>query len=627
MKRKTITKLLTTLLIIVLVFSLGACRKTTDLDTDDIDVHEKPDVSDAETRPESGSSNSSNADYTEEQQAFADFIDRELLKTLQDSYYYTHLYYIDPAAKGIDVDAQDKNFGVVDTEETYKENREEAKRILDELSKFDRSKLTRVQQDEYDCLKWETEMSLQLNDEKFEFYDQYFAAPNSINMNLKSIFTTFQIRNEQDAENVVKLLDCLPEFIDQCLAYSKKQQEKQLLTASFDEVIEDCQEVLDTGTDAFVLKTMKEKVDELTDISEDRKTELKKQIEVSFEKSFLPSYSMMIEGMKDLKKGFNNENGCAYLPNGKEYFKILLNYNLGTTDLDPEELTTIMEEKNQKYIAEISPILRKNPALLAQYTEGKILSGYSDYPSILEDIKVKLLEDYPEVKNLNYNIDIADPEEKLDEQNTLAYFVIPPIDGDNRQEIRVSPHNEHPDSIDTYMTVVHEGFPGHMYQFAYIYSNFTSDYLKTMSTDGLCEGYAVYSQYRAMDYVDGLDISAGRLTSIDSKTGYLLHSILDIAVNYEGWTRDDMSKYFKEQGYSVTSEDVDSIFSVLRAYPGNYETYGYGFEMVNDLRISAEERLGDKFNAKEFNKAVLDAGNTTYEILCKHVDEYVASNL
>ena len=627
MKKRLLTNILTVLLIITLVFSLGACRKTSEDPSFD-NKEEAPGVSDAETRPDSAVSHTTdNPEYTEEQKAFADFLEKEFLETLQDYYTLSHMYYIDPAARGIDVANQNVTFGTVDNDETYQEEYENAQRLIDELAKFDRSKLTRIQQDEYDSLKWEVEMSLLLNDEKFRYYEQLFAAPNSIDINLASYLNIFQIRNEKDAEDAAKLLDSIPEFIDQCLVYSKTQQEKKLLMASFDEVIENCQEILDIGMNSFTLKSMQSKVDELEGVSEDRKTELKKNIELSFEKSYLPSISMVIEGMNDLKKGFNNEAGYAALPNGKEYFNAILNVNLGTTDMTGEKLKEIAQEKYDNYLESLQRLFIKDPTLSQAYYNGSIVSGYDDYNTILEDMKELMLKDYPEVKNLQYNLDLADPEEKLDEQRTAAYFVIPPLDGDHRQEIRVNPSNEDIGSIDTYMTVTHEGFPGHMYQFAYIYENCPSDYLKTMRTDGIGEGFAVYSQYNSLNYLDELEGSHMMITALDSKLAYILYSILDVGVNYDGWTREDMRGYFKENGYTLDDEGVKGIYDFLRSSPGVYETYGYGYEMVNDLRVNAENKLGTKFNSKDFNKAILDAGNTTYEILSRHVDEYVAKNL
>ena len=45
------------------------------------------------------------------------------------------------------------------------------------------------------------------------------------------------------------------------------------------------------------------------------------------------------------------------------------------------------------------------------------------------------------------------------------------------------------------MTVCHEGFPGHMYQYGYMYENVSSNLIKGLAQfNAYTEGYAVYAQ-------------------------------------------------------------------------------------------------------------------------------------
>ena len=45
-----------------------------------------------------------------------------------------------------------------------------------------------------------------------------------------------------------------------------------------------------------------------------------------------------------------------------------------------------------------------------------------------------------------------------------------------------------------------------MYQYAYMYENVESNYIKALSNiNAYTEGYAVYAQYEALSYLDGVD--------------------------------------------------------------------------------------------------------------------------
>ena len=69
-----------------------------------------------------------------------------------------------------------------------------------------------------------------------------------------------------------------------------------------------------------------------------------------------------------------------------------------------------------------------------------------------------MFQDFPEVKNLKYNIKDIN-EEIASDSGVAAYFNIPSIDGDSIKQLRVNPKSSDIKSLSTYSTVSHEGFP------------------------------------------------------------------------------------------------------------------------------------------------------------------------
>ena len=532
---------------------------------------------------------------------------------------------MDPEAAGLDWDNIDISFGLASDDQSYEEDRTYYKSLLTALEGFDRSTLTRAQQDEYDSLEWEIKSVINIADEKFDYYEQLFAPPNSLDANLVSWFSTWELRSEKDAEDVVTLINSIAAYVDSAIEYAKKQQEKKLFMTDYDAVIEGCDEVIELGMTSSVLSGLLEHVDNLDNVDAAKKETLKKNISEAFEKSYLPVFTTIKNAMNDMRGGYNNEGGLSAFPNGKEYFEARMNYVMGTMGVTADEANEFLSKRSDSYLTQFIALYTKHSEEVNMLYEGTQTSGYTNYREILEDIKIKMLTDHPEVKHLEYNIEDADPEEKLTEKNIAAYFLIPPVDGDHKQQMRVNPNNENAGSVDSYVTVTHEGFPGHMYQYAYMYDNIESDYIKTLGIDANVEGYAVYSQYGALDYLDNVPSAYCKAHALNEKIAYIEYSVVDIGINYYGWGFEETMDYFTEAGYSLTEEDGREVYDYLRFCPITYEPYGYGYELIALLREKAESELGSKFNAKDFNKALLDAGPTPYNVVTRYINEYISS--
>ena len=633
-------RIIALIVVLALVISLAACSKAkkpagndekteTEAETEDEDSSQESDADALAFFSDYKDMEEDNPD-SEMQKAFAEFVDYQYKTAMETSYTNIHIYYKDPVKAGFNMDNVDIVISEVPTPENNKEDREYYSELRKTFDTFERSKLTKEQQDEYDCLVWELAIIEKLLDEKFDYYTQLFAPPNSLEANLISFLSAYELRSEREVQEVVELINSIPGYVDESISYAKVQQEKELLMTDFDAVIKGCDDALATGMDSSVMKKLLEHVDNLDEITPENKEKYKKEITEALEKSYLPSFQKIKDAMESMKGGYNNEEGYATFPHGKEFFEVLLNYSLGTIDLSSEDLDKYVEERSAIRSDELFSAMMDSmgdSAVLDFINGNPITTEYSDYHVILEEVKEKMLTDHPEVKSLEYNVEQADPEEKLTEKNIAAYFIIPPVDGDHKQQMRVDPNTENVSSIDSYMTITHEGFPGHMYQYAYLYETIASDYIKTLGVDGNVEGYAMYAQYNALDYLEGFSDSLKSIVAKNSMFSYLLYTTLDIGINYHGWNYDSTKKYLDEAGFALEDEEAKEIYDFLRCSPGAYEPYGCGFELIAELRDNAEKALGDKFDAKAFNKALLDAGPSPYEVVKRHIAEYVFENL
>ena len=60
---------------------------------------------------------------------------------------------------------------------------------------------------------------------------------------------------------------------------------------------------------------------------------------------------------------------------------------------------------------------------------------------------------------------------------------------------------------------------------------------------------------------------------------------------------------------------MDSIYSAMVENPANYLSYYVGCMEIQNMRETAEKQLGDKFNAKEFHRFLLDIGNAPFDVI------------
>jgi uncharacterized protein (DUF885 family) len=98
---------------------------------------------------------------------------------------------------------------------------------------------------------------------------------------------------------------------------------------------------------------------------------------------------------------------------------------------------------------------------------------------------------------------------------------------------------------------------------------------------------------------------------------YALYAIIDIGVNYYGWSAREIA-----QKFSFQLSTASSIFDTLVKMPGVYLAYGAGNMQMYSLRAYAEEQEGDKFDLVDFHRFVLDMGPCNYSLLQKYEKEY-----
>jgi len=170
----------------------------------------------------------------------------------------------------------------------------------------------------------------------------------------------------------------------------------------------------------------------------------------------------------------------------------------------------------------------------------------------------------------------------------------------------------------------HEGIPGHHLQIS-ISQELTGipEFRKEGGYTAYVEGWGLYAEHLGKDagfYQDPLS-DYGRL---QADIWRAIRLVVDTGVHSKGWTRQQMVDYFHEHS-AVDEPSVQAEVDRYIAWPAQALAYKSGQLKILELRERAKQKLGAKFDIRNFHDEVLDSGALPLDILEKCVDTWIAA--
>ena len=515
-------------------------------------------------------------------------------------------------------------------EESFEQGRKKTQERYDRLMKFDGASLT--EEEYFTFLTEKSSLELSLKSYEYAKYSEQFYPVRGLQSNIGTNLAEYLFREKQDIDDYITLMEKFPELVDYSCKIEnwRAEQGYAMQDGMADVVIGQCDTFLADKDNHYLIQEFDRKVDEADFLTAEEKASYKEKDKEAIQYVF--------EGIETIKKTVSAnkgkasvKGGLANYPDGKEYYNEYIIPYFAGSDKTGDELIAEFDNRIAQINTEMAMIIQTKPETYQFYAEhvadGTFFGDFdeNEVPDALKKIEEKTLSNYPELPEIQFHASYLSPVLSDIMTNTLAYYMHPAFDDLENNVIRANAN--HPEN--KWLTLAHEGCPGHMFQFNYFMSTDPNPLRKSAYSLGYLEGWAVYSSYNTYYDFDfpgtDEDETIAKICYLSAEFGYLSQERMDLGINYEGWDVEKVAEYMTSQGWdaSFAQQNYDTF---LAQDPGLLLSYSQGYNEMNGMREYAEKKLGSRFDPVEFHKVILTAGPCMYKDLKVKVDEYIEEN-
>lgn len=510
--------------------------------------------------------------------------------------------------------AHPENFGITDYEpslgtfllEDIKQSYAEMKVMKEELEAFNYEELTSDQQLTYDIIMDYIEIELMAED--LMLYTEVLGPVTGYQAQLPVLLAEYRFRTVQDIEDYLALVALVDDLFAELVEFEKTKSEAGLFMPDYaaEAIIDQCRQFIETPEENYMIDVFESEIGAL---SIDGLTEEKKQEYIAKNKELITTelvdaYQMLIDGLEGLKGTGTNDKGLYYYEDGIRYYEYLVRSLTGSSK-SVEELMAETKQYMSTSLAAMQKVMQNNPNVMNDWYTYEFCE--TEPAKILEDLIVKIQEDFPELPEANYVIKYVHP--SMEEHMSPAFYLTPPVDDFLNNVIYI---NQSQVTQDLYTTMAHEGYPGHLYQNVYTASKNLPLIRNMFSYPGYSEGWATYVEYYAYG-IGGLDVDLAEILKLNNSIIMGIHAYVDMGIHYLGWGIDEVRQYLV--GYGLDGEVAQSMFEIMVEEPANYLSYFIGYLEFLNLKETAKEAWGDAFTLKKFHEAVLTLGPAPFSLL------------
>ena len=445
-------------------------------------------------------------------------------------------------------------------------------------------------------------------------YEEPLGLVSGVQTQFPVVLSEYRFYDRQDVETYLELLEMTGDYFDSLIKFEREKADAGLFMADYalDTVLEQCRAFLDMGDGNYLYSTFADRVKDVKKLTKEEISDYIHDNALAVSDHIFPAYEKLISALEELRGTGENEKGLVYLPDGADYYELVVRQSTGS-----ERSVEEMEDLTRRQMTDDLEAMEQVLGITTEEAQEAAASMAQDSAElILTELKDGIEAAFPEAPDTALEVKYV-PEE-MEEHLSPAFYMIPAIDNTEDNVIYINRAHMN-DDLTLFTTLAHEGYPGHLYQTVY-YENTDPDPIRSvMDFGGYVEGWATYAEMGSY-YLTPLSKEQAVLLQKNSSIILGLYALADMGIHYEGWSRMDTVAFFSNYGIT-DAETIERIYELIIGSPGNYLKYYIGYVEFLELKKDWAEEKGTGFSQKEFHEAVLKVGPAPFDIVEKYMWE------
>lgn len=518
---------------------------------------------------------------------------------------------------------------------------EESKKDLEELLKFDVSKLDEQSNLSYRLLKRKLERGILF--EKYRHYNYPVNQMHGMQSGLPSFMLNMhKIENKEDALAYVSRLNAFKNTFDQLIDNLKIREEKGIIPPKFvfQHLYNDCNNIIgepNNMKESLFIKDLSSKLNNI-DLEPSEKEEIIKSAEKAIKESVIVAYQNLITYLQKLEEKATADDGVWRFKDGASFYKYRLEeitttsltseeiFNTGIAEVERihNEMQDIMTEVNfEGTLQDFFKFMKEDQQFYYPDSEDGKQEMIIGYQAIVDSMEAHLDEVF--YTKPKARMEVKAVEEWREQSAGKAFYQRGTPDGSRKGTFYANLFKmaDMP-KYEMEALAYHEGIPGHHMQGS-ISQELTDlpEFRKFSGYTSYSEGWGLYCELLPKEmgfYIDPYS-DFGRLAM---ELWRACRLVVDVGIHQKKWTREKAIQYLVDN----TPNSENSCTKAIERYivmPGQATAYKVGMLHILKMRNKAKEALGEKFDIRKFHDIFLRSGGVPLEIFEEQIDDWILS--
>lgn len=353
-----------------------------------------------------------------------------------------------------------------------------------------------------------------------------------------------------------------------------------------------------------------------------------------------PALTRQAEALRAQQAGATHDAGVWRLPDGEAFYRYGIQ-SYTTTNLSGDEIHDIGMEQLAELSARADDLLKAQG--LTQGSVGARIRALGDDPAQLyantDEAKEQLLRDLnaqtEEVRRRmpqyfgrlpQAAVEIRRVPKAIEAGAPGGYYNAPALDGSrpgiyyiNLRDTAEWPKMQLP------TLTYHEAVPGHHHQIALAQEKPNTPLLmKVLGFSAYSEGWALYAEQLADEIGMYENDPYGKIGYLQSLMFRATRLVVDSGMHAKRWSREQAIRFMVDSLGDAESAVTTEIERYC-VWPGQACSYKLGHTKWVDLRETARDRLGDRFDIRAFHDAGMNTGGVPLTVLERVMTEWTAA--